>query len=167
MLADFKPALAKVGPPITGSPCTWPGVDGLQGITNHYSQNVDPFLPDPTNTSLLESQPLAGMSGGRKRKSTKRKGKSTKRKGKSTKRKGTKRKSTKRKVKGTKRKGTKRKGKGTKRKGGSNHGNTLMPQALVNAGRSLDYNLRYGISEFTGSQPPVNPDPTDQPYIQA
>ena len=155
MLADFKPALAKVGPPITGSPCTWPGVDGLQGITNHYSQNVDPFLPDPTNTSLLESQPLAGMSGGRKRKGTKRKGKGTKRKGKGTKRKG----------KGTKRKGTKRKG--TKRKGGSNHGNTLMPQALVNAGRSLDYNLRYGLSEFTGSQRPVNPDPTVQPYIQA
>ena len=35
MTTDFKPALAMVGPPWTSSPCTWSGVDGLQGITNH------------------------------------------------------------------------------------------------------------------------------------
>jgi hypothetical protein len=173
----FKPAIAKVGGPWDGAnPETWPGVGGTPGTTNHYDHNTNPFLPDPESTPLTHynpETPKTGMSGGRKRKSktTNRKSKTTNRKSKTTKRKSktTKRKSktTKRKSKTTKRKSktTKRKSKTTKRGGGS-HGNTIVPQPVVNLGRSVTYQGKNLWNSFVGNSPAINPNPLVQPIVK-
>jgi len=107
----------------------------------------------------------------RKSKTTKRKSKTTKRKSKTTKRKSktTKRKSktTKRKSKTTKRKSktTKRKSKTTKRGGGS-HGNTIVPQPVVNLGRTVTYQGKNLWNSFVGNSPAINPDPLVQPIVK-
>jgi len=180
----FKPAIAKVGGPWDGAnPKTWPGVGGTPGTTNYYDYNTGPSLPDPESTPLTHynsETPKTGMSGGRKRKgkTTKRKSKTTKRKSKTTKRKSktTKRKSktTKRKSKTTKRKSktTKRKSKTTKRKskttkrGGGSHGNTIVPQPVVNLGRTVTYQGKNLWNSFVGNSPAINPDPLVQPIVK-
>ena len=168
----FKPAVAKVGGPWDGSnPETWPGVEGKAGVTNHYAHNINPFLPDPESTPLTHynpETPKAGMSGGRKRKgkgkATKRKGKATKRKGKTTKRKG---KTTKRKGKPTKSKGKPTKGKGkTSKRGGGSHGNTIVPQPVVNLGRNVVYQGENFWNALVGNAPAVDPDPMVQPIVK-
>lgn len=150
----MKPALAKVGPAWDGSDIeTWPGVAGIDGSSNHLEQNTNPFLPDPENTSITHDENMR-MNGGKRRKTMRRKGKKGKqnKKGKKTKR-------------GKKSKKSKSTKKHTKRRyrGGSHHGNTVLPQSLVNLGRNLQYNIEGAYSSFMGAQPPVNPDPQVQP----
>ena len=152
----FKPAIAKVGGPWDGAnPKTWPGVGGTPGTTNYYDYNTGPSLPDPESTPLTHynsETPKTGMSGGRKRKgkTTKRKSKTTKRKSKTTKRKS---------------KTTKRKSKTTKRGGGS-HGNTIVPQPVVNLGRTVTYQGKNLWNSFVGNSPAINPDPLVQPIVK-
>ena len=44
--------LAKIGPSWNGEDIqTWPGVAGNSGESNYLAHNVNPFLPDPVNTS--------------------------------------------------------------------------------------------------------------------
>ena len=138
----FKPAIAKVGGPWDGAnPKTWPGVGGTPGTTNYYDYNTGPSLPDPESTPLTHynsETPKTGMSGGRKRK-----GKTTKRKSKTT----------------------KRKSKTTKRGGGS-HGNTIVPQPVVNLGRTVTYQGKNLWNSFVGNSPAINPDPLVQPIVK-
>ena len=47
--------------------------------------------------------------------------------------------------------------------GGSHHGNTMLPQSLVNLGRNIQYNIEDTWSSFTGAQSRVNPSPLVQP----
>ena len=144
----MKAELAKVGLPWEGGDVEkWPGVGGKDGQTNYLAQNLDPFLPDPENTSSnMENQ---GMTGGKR--SRRRRGRSHK-----------KRRHTK-----SKRRHTKSKRRHTRRtrkyRGGSKHGRTILPQSLVNLGRNLQYNAESTWSSFTGAQQPVNPDPLVQP----
>ena len=138
----FKPAVAKVGGPWDGSnPETWPGVEGKAGVTNHYAHNINPFLPDPESTPLTHynpETPKAGMSGGRKRK-----GKPTKSKGKPTKGKGK-----------------------TSKRGGGSHGNTIVPQPVVNLGRNVVYQGENFWNALVGNAPAVDPDPMVQPIVK-
>jgi hypothetical protein len=151
----MKPELAKVGPAWEGGDIEkWPGVGGVSGQTNHLAQNLDPFLPDPENTSSnMENQ---GMTGGKR--SRRRRGRSHK------KRRHTK---SKRRHTKSKRRHTKSKRRHTRKtrkyRGGSKHGRTLLPQSLVNLGRNMQYNAESTWSSFTGAQQPVNPDPLVQP----
>ena len=151
----MKPALAKVGPAWEGGDIEkWPGVAGKAGQTNHLAQNLDPFLPDPENTSSnMENQK---MSGGKR--SRRRHGRSHK-----------KRRHTKSKRRCTKsnRRRTHKKRRHIRRtrryRGGSKHGSTLFPQSLVNLGRNMHFNAESTWRSFTGAQQPVNPDPSIQP----
>ena len=146
----MKPELAKVGPAWEGGNIErWPGVAGIAGETNHLEHNTNPFLPDPIDSS--STRDIVMTAGKKSRKS--RKGK----KGKKS-RKDKKSKRGRHAVKSRKKTKTKR-----KMRGGSKHGNTLLPQSLVNLGRSAQYNIKGVWSDFTGSQAPVNPDPTVQP----
>jgi hypothetical protein len=148
-MATIRPALAKVGPAWTGNPETWPGVEGKAGITNHLAQNVNPILPDPESSTLIHG-------GKRKSKSkSRRKSKRTLRKSKSKK--------TMRKSK-SKSKRTLRKSKSRKTKrGGSHHGNTIVPQPIVNLGREMSYHGKNFWNAFVGNPAAVNPDPMVQP----
>jgi hypothetical protein len=48
----MKSEIAKIGPPWNGGDIqTWPGVAGNPGESNYLANNVNPFLPDPVNTS--------------------------------------------------------------------------------------------------------------------
>tara|TARA_B110000858_G_C17807003_1_gene478630 strand:+ start:1038 stop:1472 length:435 start_codon:yes stop_codon:yes gene_type:complete len=141
----MKPELAKVGPAWEGGNIErWPGVAGIPGETNHLGR-IDPFLPDPIDSS---SNRDIVMKGGQKKTAKKsRKGKRVKKsnKGRSG-------------IKSRKKRKTKR-----RKRGGSKHGNTLLPQSLVNLGRSAQYNIKGVWSDFTSSHTPVNPDPSVQP----
>ena len=68
---------------------------------------------------------------------------------------------------GRKRKGktTKRKSKTTKRGGGS-HGNTIVPQPVVNLGRTVTYQGKNLWNSFVGNSPAINPDPLVQPIVK-
>ncbi|MGI9555099.1 MAG: hypothetical protein ACR2M6_03905 [Vampirovibrionia bacterium] len=135
----MKPELAKVGPAWDGGDIQkWPGVAGFQGVTNHLAHNNNPFLPDPVDSS-------SSRRGGKK----KSKAKKSKRKA----------------SKNAKKKSNKSKKRRTmkKQRGGSRHGNTLIPQQLVNLGRNAEYSIERWWSGLTGSAPPVNPDPSKQP----
>jgi hypothetical protein len=136
-MATIRPALAKVGPVWTGNPETWPGVEGKAGITNHFAQNVNPILPDPDSSTLIH--------GGKRKSKSKRRGRKSKR--------------TLRKSKRTTRKSKSRK---TKR-GGSHHGNTIVPQPIVNLGREMSYHGKNFWNAFVGNPAAVNPDPMVQP----
>lgn len=152
----MKDELAKVGPAWNGSDIeTWPGVGGNDGESNYLAHNTNPFLPAPENTSITHDENMR-MRGGRTRRKTLRKGKKGKRTKKS--KKGKKSKRVNKKGKKTGKKYTKR-----RYRGGSHHGNTILPQSLVNLGRNLQYNIEGAYSRFNGSQPPVNPDPQVQP----
>ncbi len=143
----MKPELAKVGLPWDGGNIQrWPGVAGISGETNHLAQNINPFFPDPTDSSSSRDTAFVG---GKKRqtKKGKRHAKKSKRHTKKGRRHNKKQKYTRRK----------------NLRGGSKHGNTLLPQSLVNLGRTAEYNIKGLWSNFTGSQYPVNPDPTKQP----
>lgn len=150
----MKSELAKVGPAWNGGDINrWPGVGGVANITNHLGYNNDPFLPDPENSnSTLENK----MVGGKRARRTKK-----------TRRKKSRNHSASRKhhlKKSRKKPPTKKRRHRTRRyRGGSHHGNTLMPQSLVNLGRNMQYNIQNSWSAFTGAQPPVNPDPQVQP----
>jgi hypothetical protein len=142
----MKPELAKVGPAWEGGNIEkWPGVAGVAGQTNHLAQNLDPFLPDPENTSSMRGGKRRYRRSYKKRRHTKSKRRHTKSKRRHTK---------------SKRRHNK---KTRKYRGGSGHGNTLMPQPLVNLGRNIRYNAESNWSSFTGGQQPVNPDPLIQP----
>ena len=122
----MKSELAKVGPAWEGGNIQrWPGAAGVAGETNYLAQNINPFLPDPVNSSSVRDL----VTKGGKRRHTK-KGKRTRRK---------------------------------RIRGGSKHGTTLLPQSIVNLGRTAEYNVQGVWSDFTGSQGPVNPDPSVQP----
>ena len=142
----MKPELAKIGPEWEGGNIErWPGVAGIAGVTNHYGLKSS-FFPDPVNSSSVRD---IVINGGKKK--TAKKFKKCKRCKKSKKSKKTR--------SGVKsRKKTKR-----KMRGGSKHGNTLLPQSLVNLGRTAQYNVQGFLSDFTGSKAPVNPDPSVQP----
>jgi len=136
-MTTIRPALAKVGPAWTGNPETWPGVGGKAGITNRLAQNVNPKLPDPESSTLIH--------GGKRKSKSKRRGRKSKR--------------TARKSKRALRKSKSRK---TKR-GGSNHGNTVVPQPIVNLGREMSYHGKNFWNAFVGNPAAVNPDPMVQP----
>lgn len=139
----MKPELAKVGRAWEGGNIErWPGVAGIAGETNHLGR-IDPFFPDPNDSSSTRD---IVMTAGKKS----RNGKKYKKVRKSKK--------GRRGVKSRKKTKTKR-----KMRGGSKHGNTMLPQSLVNLGRSAQYNIKGVWSDFTGSQAPVNPDPSVQP----
>lgn len=143
----MKPELAKVGTAWEGGNLErWPGVAGVTGQTNYLAQNINPFLPDPVNSSSVRDL----VTKGGKRRHTKKSKRHTK-KGKRHTKKG------KRHTKKSKR--TRRK----RIRGGSKHGTTLLPQSIVNLGRTAEYNVQGVWSDFTGSQGPVNPDPSVQP----
>lgn len=136
----MKPELAKVGPAWDGGDIQkWPGVAGVQGVTNHLAHNKNPFLPDPVDSSSIRR--------GGKKKSKGKKNKMTKRKA----------------SKKAKKKSRQQKRTMKKQRGGSTHGNTLLPQQLVNLGRNAEYSIERWWSDLTGSAPPVNPDPSKQP----
>jgi hypothetical protein len=159
----MKHQLAKVGEPWDGGDIkTWPGVSGTQGVSNHLSQNTNPFLPDPLDTNGIHIK-----GGGRKSiKSRKSNKKSIKKSRKSRKHK----KSIKKSRKSRKHKKSRKKSRKTFRrsrkiyKGGSHHGGTLMPQSLVDLWRDGGYQLEKGYSAITGDNPPVNPNPTEDQY---
>ena len=177
----MKSELAKVGSPWDGGDIEkWPGVAGIAGQTNYLAQNLDPFLPDPEDTS--SNRDIINMRAGKKSrragkksrragKKSRRAGKKSRRAGKKSRRAGKKSrragKKSRRAGKKSRRAGKKsrRAGKKSRRagKGGSAHGNTLMPQSLINLGRNMRYNAESTWSSFTGAQQPVNPDPLDQP----
>ena len=139
----MRAELAKVGPAWEGGNIErWPGVAGITGETNHLEHNINPFLPDPINSSSARDKVM--IAGKKSRKN--RKGKKGKKVKKSQKR-----------TYGAK---TRKK---RKMRGGSKHGNTLLPQSLINLGRTAQYNIQGVWSDFTGSQAPVNPDPSVQP----
>ena len=48
-------------------------------------------------------------------------------------------------------------------RGGKHHGNTLMPQPIVNLGRNIAYQGENLWNNFAGNPSAVNPDPLDQP----
>lgn len=152
----MKPELAKVGPAWEGGDIEkWPGVGGIAGQTNHLAQNLNPFLPDPRNTSLT--------SGGKRSRSrhSKSKRRNTKMKRRHTKMKRRHTKSKRRRTRGHKKRHHTRK---TRRyRGGSKHGSTLLPQSLVNLGRNMHFNAESSWRSFTGGQQPVNPSPLVQP----
>jgi hypothetical protein len=144
----MKPELAKVGPAWEGGDLQkWPGVAGVQGVTNHLAHNKNPFLPDPVDSSSTRDLVLKGG----KKKSKTRNVKNVK-KAKLSK-----------KTKKNKQKKTKAKKTRKPQRGGSTHGNTLLPQSLVNLGRNAEYSIERWWSDLTGSTPPVNPDPSKQP----
>ena len=106
----MKPELAKVGPAWDGGDIQkWPGVAGVQGVTNHLDR-IKTFLPDPVNSSSTR--------GGKRKSKSKRKA-----------------------SKKAKKKSKQRKRTMKKQRGGSTHGNTLLPQQLVNLGRNVEYSL--------------------------
>lgn len=145
----MKPELAKVGPAWDGGDIEkWPGVDGRASITNHLAYNNNPFLPDPIDSSSARDN----LVGGKKT----RKGRNT--------RKGVKKSKGKR-MKRTNKPITKKRRvrKYKKQRGGGHHGKTLLPQSLVNLGRNTQYNVEGWWNAFTGSQGPVDPDPSVQP----
>ena len=146
-MATIRPALAKVGPAWTGNPETWPGVGGKAGITNHLAQNVNPILPDPESSTLIH--------GGKRKSKSKSKSKS-RRKSKRVTRK------SKRVTRKSKRVTRKSKSRKTKR-GGSHHGNTIVPQPIVNLGREMSYHGKNFWNAFVGNPAAVNPDPMVQP----
>ena len=145
----MKQELAKVGPAWEGSDIEkWPRVAGVAGQTNHLAHNVNPFLPDPIDSSSAHDN-LAGGKKTRKKRYTRNSVKKSKRKrGKKTNKRVTKKRSV-RKYK--------------KHRGGGHHGNTLLPQSLVNLGRNTQYNVEGWWNAFTGSNGPVDPDPSIQP----
>lgn len=143
----MKSELAKVGPAWEGGNIQrWPGAAGVAGETNYLAPNINPSLPDPVNSSSVRDL----VTKGGKRRHTKKSKRHTK-KGKRHTKKG------KRHTKKSKR--TRRK----RIRGGSKHGTTLLPQSIVNLGRTAEYNVQGVWSDFTGSQGPVNPDPSVQP----
>ena len=162
----MKSELAKVGPAWEGGNIErWPGVAGVAGETNHLAHNINPFLPDPVDSSSTRD---INMSGGKKmhKKSKKMHKKSKKMHKKSVKKMKMHKKSVKKmKMHKKSKKMHKKSGKKSKKmmRGGSKHGNTLLPQSLVNLGRSVEYGVKGFWSDFTGDQAPVNPDPTVQP----
>ena len=137
----MKPELAKVGSSWDGSDLEkWPGVAGIAGETNHLAHNDNPFLPDPENTnSTRENTMTGGKSKNKKKKTNKKRKKTIKKKKKTIK----------------KKKKT--------QKGGSHHGNTMMPDFLVNLGRNIEFAVTNTWSSFTGGESPVNPNPINQP----
>jgi hypothetical protein len=168
----MKPELAKVGPAWEGGDIEkWPGVAGVAGQTNHLAQNLDPFLPDPENTSSnMENQKMSGGKRSRHHRRRTSKHKSKSKRGRHTKSKRGRHTKSKRgrHTKSKRGRHTKSKrGRHTKSKrryrGGSKHGRTLLPQSLVNLGRNLQYNGKSTWSSFMGEQQPVNPDPLVQP----
>lgn len=153
----MKPELAKVGPAWDGGSIElWPGVGGRPGETNHLKPNINAFLPDPVDSSSTRDINMY-MLGGKKRKNLKKMHKKSKKMHKKSKK-------VHKKPKNIHKK-SKKYGKKSKRmmRGGSKHGNTLIPQSLVNLGRSVEYGVKGFWSDFTGDQAPVNPDPTVQP----
>lgn len=140
----MKPELAKVGPAWDGGNIQkWPGVAGVAGQTNYLAHNTNPFLPDPVDSSSIRDHMVGGR---RTRKRKSRKHRKTKKPRKLKKSKKSKKHITKR-----------------HQRGGSQHGNTIMPQSLVNLGRTMQYNAGNVWSSFMGEPAPVNPDPMVQP----
>lgn len=153
---------ALVGAPWSPNSPILPGKDG----GNHYSQNTNPFLPDPKNVD--------GQEGGRKRRRrTKRRGRTLRRKRKSRRhmksRKRTKprrrmRKKTRSQFR--KRLSRRRKTRRVRMRGGLG-GSFPYPQSLLNGIRNIQYNVQGAWNAARGYPAPVNPNPTWQPIGQS
>ena len=151
----IRPALAKVGEPWTpGNIEGWPGVAGVDGVTNYFKNNEMPNLPDSISTINHYNN---YYNGGKRKKHMK--GKSKKHM-KSKVKKHMKKRNTRKHKKSMKR--TKRRG----LKGGKHHGSTIMPQPLVNLGREVGFSGENFFNTFVGRQAPVDPNPTIQPIGQ-
>jgi hypothetical protein len=118
-LSPYPPQPALIGAPWKGDIGNWPGVAGIDGVTNHYAMNK--YVPyDPVAGVMQEragSLFLGEYTGGGKKKA-------------------------------------KRMGKMSKKRGGG-----LIPQDLVNFGRTFTYGLGSAYNSINGYQQPVNPLP--------
>lgn len=133
----IEPTEAFVGDAWTPSPATWPGVAGVEGVTNHYAPNKSVVDPPAPARYFLSPDGGRAVGGGRRRRY--------------------------RRLSRRLRKGGRKQRRSRRRRSRRGQRGGAIFQDLTNLGRSVEYGVKSVAAGFAGERPPVNPSPLEQP----